>query len=447
MEEFERDAQMRTPEVSAPILPENPEAVPFSASVRERIGAFLMYPLAFCYISSILAYYQEWVIWFCVFSVGFLLLGEFLCRGRRRSAESWIWLGCMALILFSILRGQYEAQHLDEPPLHTIESGTAFLLLHAYAVYWALCRADALLAGGSGGQLLLDALDGVVIFPAKHFFLRIRSAFYALTHAKHAEKRPAAARAATVLAIAAAIALLALALRYLSEADAQFRAALAGLLPSLEGAELASMLLRLLLSLPVGAYLFGLLAGSAREDGAALRARSTRITAALDALRKVPSLLWLVITGVFAAVYLAFFVLQAGYLFGAFSRTLPEGYTVAEYARQGFFSLCRVMAVNFALLWLVTRSGERRADAHLPTRVACTVLLGESLIFAVIAASKLALYIDCFGFTPRRLQSAWLIAVLAVGCGCALYTLWTRRKSARLWIVFTGVSLALLHLV
>lgn len=447
MEKFDRDAQPRTPEVCAPILREETEVAPFSASVRERLGAFLMYPLAFCYISAILAYYEDWVVWFCVFCVGFVLLGEYLCHGRKRSAESWVWLGCMALILFRIVCNAYEAYHLDEPPLHVFQSGAALLLLHAYAVYWTLCRAGALLGGESGRFLPLDALNGMIVFPAKHFFLRARSALYALTHRKRDEKRPASVRAATLLALAAAFALFAIALRELADADNRFGAALESFFTLFGEVELGSFLLRLLLSLPVGAYLFGLLAGSAREKSDTLHARADRIDTALGKLRKVPAALWLGVVGVFAAIYLAFFVLQAGYLFGAFTRTLPAGYTVAEYARQGFFSLCRVMAVNFALLWLITRSGAVSAENHLPTRISCTVLLGESLVFAVIAASKLALYISCFGFTPRRLQSAWLIAVLAAGVCCALYTLWTKKKSMRLWVLFTGVTLALLHLV
>ena len=131
---------------------------------------------------------------------------------------------------------------------------------------------------------------------------------------------------------------------------------------------------------------------------------------------------------VFSAVYLAFFGLQASYLFGAFTRTLPEGYTVAEYARQGFFSLCRVMAVNFALLWLVTRSCAQPVREKRSVLLLCTGILAESLLFAVIAASKLYLYISSFGFTPLRLQSAWLIVVLFAGCACALYALWGGKK-------------------
>ncbi len=447
MEKFDRDAQARTPEVCVPILPEETQSAPFSASVRERFGAFLMYPLAFCYISAILAYSQAWVVWFCVFCVGFVLLGTYLSRGRKCSAEHWVWLGCMALILFRIVCNAYESYHVDDPPLHVFQNGTALLLLHAYAIYWAICRAGALLGGESSRFLPLDAVNGMVIFPAKHFFLRTRTAFYALTHRKHAEKRSPAVRAAIALALAAALALFAMALRELADADTHFGAALESVSSLFGKVELGSFLLRLLLSLPVGAYLFGLLAGTAREKTEALHTRAAHIDTALGKLRKVPAALWLCVVGVFAAIYLAFFVLQAGYLFGAFTRTLPDGYTVAEYARQGFFSLCRVMAVNFALLWLIVRSGAVSAENHLPTRISCTILLGESLVFAVIAASKLALYISCFGFTPRRLQSAWLIAVLTVGVCCALYTLWTKKKSMRLWVLFTGVTLALLHLI
>ena len=75
------------------------------------------------------------------------------------------------------------------------------------------------------------------------------------------------------------------------------------------------------------------------------------------------------------------------------------------------------------------------------------MILAESLLLAVTAGSKLWLYIDCFGFTPLRLQSAWLIGVLSAGVLAALWSLWTNRRSVRAWAIFSGVSLALLHLV
>ena len=462
MEEQNRDAdQGRTPEASAPNLPEAPgwaervpvpQTPPFSASRKEKICAFLMYLLAFCYIQMLFAPLTD-AVWLCIFCAGFVCMTELLCRGRPRSRESWIWLACLLVLIgFRIRLCAEAARYGKNAPVHAISAELSFFLLHAYAVYWVLSRSGTLLGGGSGHLLPLDALDGVIIFPFRHFFLRIRTVIYTLPHLRRegdGEKRSAAARAGIFAAVLAACALLILALRALSDADTRFGEAVSGLLaaltPDWNDITLVSFLFKLFLSLPVGAYLFGLLAGTARLEPQQLRARGGRFEASLEKLRHVPTGILAAAAAVFAAVYLAFFGLQASYLFGAFTRTVPEGYTVAEYARQGFFSLCRVMAVNFALLWLITRTGVQQPRAQ-QLRILCTVLLAQSLLFAVIAASKLTLYITSYGFTPLRLQSAWLIVVLTAGCCCALYSLWSGKRTFRFWALFSGVTLALLHL-
>lgn len=68
------------------------------------------------------------------------------------------------------------------------------------------------------------------------------------------------------------------------------------------------------------------------------------------------------------------------------------------------------------------------------------------MVFAVIALSKLWLYISCFGFTPKRLQSCWLALVLFAGCVACLVSIWSRKKSFRAWMMFAAISLTLLHL-
>ena len=212
-------------------------------------------------------------------------------------------------------------------------------------------------SGRESGHLLpLDALFGLIVFPFKHLFLRIRTVSFALTHRKTGEDKHPAAWAAMAVGALLALGLLALAVRELSGADAAFDAWTQKLLGVFQWRLNEQTLWNVLLSLPVGAYLFGLIAGTGREKIEAVRARGERVNAALGSLRKVPVAVWTAALGVFAALYLAFFSLQAGYLFGAFVKMIPDGYTIAEYARQGFFSLCRVMAVNFALLWLVTRA-------------------------------------------------------------------------------------------
>ncbi len=414
-------------EIPAPILPEKPR---FSASWPEIAAALA------CYVLGWIWFDLEQPGWLLVFLAAFIGLTELLHRETPRPRESWVWLGCMLVLTASVVFDRYNAWEEAVFPL---------FFLHIFAVWWVLSRSGRLSEGESGHLLPLDALNAFIIFPFKHFFLRVRSLWYGLTHLGRGEKRVKTETLVwSAAAVLAAVLLFAKAVQLLMRADEGFGALLKDFANwfsfDFDG-------IRLLFSLPVGAYVFGLLAGAAREDAGVLHERGSRLKAWLATLRRVPAPVFAVLMAAFALLYLAFFILQARYLFGAFTRTLPEGFVVAEYARQGFFELCRVMAVNFALLWLASRLPERPLREQTLLRVLAAVLLGESLLFAVIAASKLGLYIDCFGFTPLRLQSFWLVCVLAAGCVCALTTLFTGKKSFRAWMYFGAATLSLLCLV
>ncbi len=415
---------------SAPVLPGKPR---FSASWKEIAAALCCYILGRLWFQT-----DDGPGWLLSFVIAFVALTEWLYRETPRPRESWVWLGCVAVLTAALALHRCHAWEEDVVVL---------LFLHIFAVWWVLSRGGRLAEGESGHLLPLDALNGFVVFPFKHFFLRVRCAWAGLTRLGRGGKR---IKAATIGWSAAAVVLGLLlflkAARLLQEADSGFDLAISGLLDWLDKLSWKIDWALLLLSLPVGAYVFGLVAGSARENPEAVRARGTRLTWWLRTLRKVPAAVFAVLMAAFALLYLAFFILQARYLFGAFTRTLPEGFVVAEYARQGFFELCRVMAVNFALLWLAARLPARSLRESRVLRAFAALLLAESLLFAVIAASKLGLYIDCFGFTPLRLQSMWLVTVLAAGCVCALVTLSSGKKSFRVWMIFGAVTLCLLCL-
>lgn len=413
-------------ETAAPILPEKK---PFSALRPEFWAAIAMYLLAWIWFDL------DKTGWLLAFVAGFIALTELLHRETPRVRESWVWLGCVLLLTASLALERYRAWE---------ESIFPQFFLHIFAVWWLLSRSGRLAEGESGHLLPYDALNGFIVFPFKHFFLRVRCLWHGLTHLGRDEKR---VKTETVVwsaaAALAAVLLFAKAVQLLMRADSGFGALLRDVA---DWFSFDFEWWRLILSLPVGAYVFGLVAGAGREDAGAVRARGSRLNDWLRTLRKVPAPVFAVLMAAFALLYLAFFILQARYLFGAFTRTLPEGFVVAEYARQGFFELCRVMAVNFALLWLAARLPERPLREQPMLRVCALVLLIESLLFAVVAASKIALYIDCFGFTPLRLQSMWLVCVLAAGCVAALTTLLSGKKSFRAWMIFGAVSLSLLCL-
>ena len=420
----------------------DPENKAVGACGREIAAALLMYPLAWVYVRYFLwgiSTSQERIP-LLLFTLGFLALAELLFVKIPRSRESWLWLGCLAVVLSAILleRGR-------------VWEGWEYVFLHLFAVWWVLSRAGVLYEGYSGSLLPLDGLRGFVLLPFGNYFLRLRVLIRALIRLRGERKRTKPETVAwSLAAIVAGCVLLYLAADLLTAADEGFYNLLSGLLEALrphwdEYSDL--FVLRLCFSLLVGAYIFGLLGGGARADRAAVKNQAAGIRRGLESLRQAPCGVWAAVTGIFCLLYLLFFAVQARYLFGAFYRTLPEGFIVSEYARQGFFELCRVMAVNFVLLWLALRTSRTEdGTAGRVLRGLCLLLLAESLLLAVVAFSKLALYISCFGFTPRRLQSTWLVCVLAFGCICQAVSLLWNRRTFRLWLAFGAVTLSLLCL-
>lgn len=404
---------------------------PFAADGRDILAAFALYVLAYLYLWHL----GDSRLVLAVFALGFVGLGELLHWERARTRESWFWLGCVGVITLGACLGRQSVWDI----------GQQFLFLHLAAVYWLLSRAELLYEGETGRLILFDGASGFLLYPFRRFFLRIRTLIFALARPfRGEEKGKKAALLWSLLALLAAGGLFLAALKLLTAADAGFASLSRRFLDRLQFD--GSFFLQLILSLPVGAYLFSLLAGTRREDREKLRERGGKLAAFLDSLRRVPNAVWTVLALLFCLLYLVFFVVQARYLFGAFTRTLPEGFNVAHYARRGFFELCQVMGVNFVLFWLVTRTSLREARENRFSLTVCCVLLAESLLFAVVAFSKLALYIDCFGFTPLRLQSSWLVCVLFAGCIAAGVSLLSGRKTLRPWVFFASASLSLLCL-
>lgn len=450
MDNLQPEAAAASGGITAPKTPltQAAEGIPFAASTREMLAAILMYPLAYLYIrmyETLLADETAALprVLLAVFTLGFLALTEHLHRDAPRARESRVWLGCVVCLACAVSFGRGRAWN----------EGLPYVFLHIFAVWWALSRSGALLEGESGRLLPLDALDGFVVFPFRHFFLRVRTAYFALSRLrgeKPREKAESGSLAWTLVIAAAALGLLSLSTGLLMRADGGFASLLDGFLAwfrfDWDMEAVLEFALRLLLSLPVGAYLYGLIGGTRREDKTALRRGAANIDGLLEALHGVSDGVWLALLALFCALYALFFAVQGRYLFGAFTRTLPDGFIVSEYARQGFFELCKVMAVNFALLWLATRTSKKDVRACRASRALCLVLLAESLLLAVVAFSKLALYVDCFGFTPRRLQSLWLVCVLAFGALCAGWSLVKRVKTFRAWMYFGAVTLSLLCL-
>lgn len=361
---------------------------------------------------------------------------ELLFSGIRRSAESFVWFACLTLCVISLSfcfrNPVYEDLFVDYDTVW--DQYEVWLFAHFFAVWWVVSRSGKQLEGKTGRFFIYDFFGGMgrgfknIFSRAAIIFSSVKSFF-------------------PVAVCAAVIGLFVIALSLLSGADTGFEKLIHLIAGTLNiGDDLLDVLLTAAVSLPVGAFVFGLIYGNLKVTGDELRAKREKRESFLIKIKKAPSGIFTAAIAMFSAAYLVFFIIQGSYLFGGFLRLLPEGFTLSHYARNGFFELCGIIAVNFSLLWLATRTVREEPEKSRTFHYACILLLIESLIFSAISFSKLYLYISCFGFTKLRFQSAWFTVVLAAASVLWIWNLITGRPAFRKWMYFSAVTLSLLTL-
>lgn len=358
--------------------------------------------------------------------------------------ESWLWLCCMLCMALATAFGRCRAV-----------DGWQVFALHGMAAYWVLCYAGKLSDGETGPLVVWDAFNALVLLPIGGIFLRLAHIIKAIVHGLSAQKenkhpkRDWKSLALGAAVVAAAVPFLILAGSLLGQADAAFE-----LLTSRIGSiftihweipyeitrACTEVIGRFVFGIPVGAYLYGLvLLGSTRKTE-----KTQAFYREAEKLRIAPQTAIVVVLLAFEVLYTLFFLVQAGSMLAAFRGIVPGTLTAAQYARAGFFQLCQVMAINFALLAAAAKCCRIPLRQNKALKWLTAILMGMSLLLAVTASGKLLLYIRRFGFTPLRLLSAWGILVLSAGCVLALVSLFRPCKVVKKWVFFAAVSFALL---
>lgn len=103
-----------------------------------------------------------------------------------------------------------------------------------------------------------------------------------------------------------------------------------------------------------------------------------------------------------AAVYVMYLVSQLAYFVGGFSGILPKGYTMAEYARRGFFEMGWLCAINLLLIAACVALASVRGKVPGLTRGLCLFLGLVTLFLVATASAKMFLYIGSYGLTRLR---------------------------------------------
>ena len=178
-----------------------------------------------------------------------------------------------------------------------------------------------------------------------------------------------------------------------------------------ESEDTGENVVRFFLGIPVAMYLFGLYVSSitGRRDR---EQQAEEIRAKVERRRVLPLLSAAAAVLPLLSVYIIFFVSQKDYYLSAFTRELPANLGYADYAREGFFELCAVAALNFLVLLALSRYVRRGFEGV--RRALCVTITVFTLVLIATAVSKLWLYVTRFGLSPDRFHAAWFMLLLTI---------------------------------
>ncbi len=114
-------------------------------------------------------------------------------------------------------------------------------------------------------------------------------------------------------------------------------------------------------------------------------------------------------TSIISVIYFLFSIIQIVYLFAG-NMTLPQNYTYAEYARQGFFQLLFVCAMNVVILLICVTLFK---ESKILNTILCIITIC-TYIMTASSAYRMYLYVSVYGFTFLRILVFFFLVVIAV---------------------------------
>ena len=360
------------------------------------IAALISYLPAWYYTRSILLGSGESA--YLVFACIYLLLNELLARSFQRTGSRESGLLASLYLIQSAALAVY-GYHPE------MMGGLQAACWHLTAVYYILARTGMLTEGQTGPLLGLDLLSGLFILPWSGFLLRLKSLLAGLKGLRMSSRHTLGVLAAA----AGALLLVLFAWGQLAEADSGFQMLGSGILQRISDF-LSSWQLQpdVLLSLPVGMWLFGLSVSALKRSNPVF---SANVCTGWMRRRALPAYAAILPLASLSLLYAVFFTASvSGFISTAASRQALR--MAPSLAVDGFYQLCRVELLNVALLgflqcFLPAEMLSQRRMRALEALFSCF-----SIGFAILAGAKLGLYASLYGYTPRRVLAFFLLLYL-----------------------------------
>nr|MCR4689105.1 DUF4173 domain-containing protein [Saccharofermentans sp.] len=121
----------------------------------------------------------------------------------------------------------------------------------------------------------------------------------------------------------------------------------------------------------------------------------------------------------------------------------------SHYAREGFFELVGIMVVNMFVYLAILLFGKTGSNGQFarPAKILVSLLMAESIIFAIVAISKLGLYYSIYGYTPKRVLAIWGSIALGFASLMTILTVNRGKPHVRAGIFFAAASYVAVNII
>ena len=410
---------------------------------------FITYILAYFYLDimgerSTIAHFGnfDFNLRFFIFTLAFIGTTELTAIkfNKARNRESIFWL--ITLILLSILCC-----------IRTFDSEGAFspfllLFLHCNAAYYVLMRMGMTAEGKTGPMVFFDFISAFIITPFSNFLLRIivfvnafKNRSFKINKRKHLP---------VLTTVIITLILVTFASSLLSNVDTGFAGLTDGVLNLLPGFDsifdnyqFFRFITKFIISIPVGAFLMGLIGGSAIKNEPEFKKES--IVNGLECYRHIPKFAVITVLAALSTIYIVFFIFQIRTIIpviGSDSFTAPEA---SRLAVKGFYELIKILLLNFSVLGTLFFFAPESFTEFKDNRVKffATLFATTGIGFAILDYFKLYLYVANYGFTSRRLVACWFLLVMFTAAVLMLIRLYKKFEGIRYIAILFIVSFIL----
>ncbi|MHC1723929.1 MAG: DUF4153 domain-containing protein [Aminipila sp.] len=348
----------------------------------------------------------------------------FKAREIAQTRKSFIWLGLtiVSSIQFMLFDG-YTVKCLN------------LLFTSACYIYWVTVSTRRCLDIKLSIFTLWDLVNQTFIVP----FANIACGYFGLKQGISKNKH--SRNAMYVLAGAVIfLPLMVFVVSQLSLADAAFEQLLDKIMQAVSLDSILTYTMQFIIGIPVACYLFGLIYGNTEgRNTNSMTKEKVRVFS--NDISFAPKLTVYTVMIIFNLIYIMFFVSQTAYLLSAFQNVLPDTFTYAEYARRGFFELCKVAAVNVVLITLasifITKKDEGKESANQPKMLRLQTALMSIMTMGLIitALRKMYMYIQSYGLTQLRVYTSWFMVMLFLAFAIILLRQVKKFNASKIMII------------